>query len=407
MTTKTLYTFTLISLINFLLAATLGLMLRYAFIGDIPFNFNYLLHAHSHVAALGWAYQMIGTLIVFFFIKKDSDFYKKLFWVTQISVFGMMFSFPFQGYGSVSIPFSSLHIICSYSFIFFVWKNAFYNSASEKYFLRAALIFLAISTLGIWMLGPSIALYGKNSILYQISIQFYLHFQFSGWFIFSILALLIRHFSATIYLELAPAILKRLTILLIATVPLSFSLVAYWFFKNESLILINALVVFIQLFLVIFLISRLRKVSLLFANHDKSIRLLLFIGLLSLMLKVIFQTFTSIPEIAILSHQVRNFSIGYIHLIMLGFASSILFFMIFGILKMKMNLSGKLAIWLFIVGYVLSEFILFLQGILFSNGLGQMNSYHEILFIISTLLIIAIAIIGVNLYKQKPEIKSE
>lgn len=393
MSIKSVHTFTLISLINFLLASVMGLLLRYAFIGETPFNFNYLLHAHSHTAALGWAYQMICVFLVFYFVTEDSGLFKKLFWVTQISVFGMMLSFPFQGYGSVSIPFSTLHIICSYIFIFYLWKNARYNSASEKLMLRAALIFLAISTLGIWMLGPSIALYGKNSILYQISIQFYLHFQFSGWFIFAMAALLIRYFSNQISFELSPKTAQIVLISLIACVPMSFALVLFWFFKNDSWMLLNMLTVSTQLLIVIFILSRLKGIISFFRQQNKTIRLLLILGLLSLILKVLFQTFTVIPEIAILSHQVRNFSVGYIHLIMLGFVSSVLLVFIFEILKIKLNVPGRFGIWLFITGFVLSELVLFVQGIFYSNGLRQMDYYYELLFSISGLIVAGVILI--------------
>jgi hypothetical protein len=403
MSTKSLHTFTLISLINFLLAAAMGLLLRYAFISEIPFNFNYLLHAHSHVAALGWAYQMICVFLVFYFVMEDSRLFKKLFWVTQISVFGMMLSFPFQGYGSVSIPFSTLHIICSYIFIFYIWKNAQYNSNSEKIILRAALIFLAISTLGIWMLGPSIVLYGKHSILYQISIQFYLHFQFSGWFIFAMVALLIRYFSKKVNIELSPKTVQRVVIFLIASVPLSFALVPFWFFKNDVWIVLNMLTVITQLLLIIFILSRLKGIISFFRQQNKTIRLLFILGFLSLILKVIFQTFTAIPEIALLSHQVRNFSVGYIHLIMLGFVSSVLLVYIFDILKIKLNLAAKFGVWLFIAGFVLSELMLFIQGILFSSGLGQLNYYHEFLFVVSIFLFLAVALITYGVMSVQPK----
>ena len=52
-------------LINFLIAALLGLVLRYAFIGEIDFNFRFLTHAHSHVAMLGWLYLLLYSFIVF------------------------------------------------------------------------------------------------------------------------------------------------------------------------------------------------------------------------------------------------------------------------------------------------------------------------------------------------------
>jgi hypothetical protein len=112
---------------------------------------------------------------------------------------------------------------------------------------------------------------------------------------------------------------------------------------------------------------------------------------------------TAIPEIALLSHQVRNFSVGYIHLIMLGFVSSVLLVYIFDILKIKLNLAAKFGVWLFIAGFVLSELMLFIQGILFSSGLGQLNYYHEFLFVVSIFLFLAVALITYGVMSVQPK----
>ncbi len=109
-----------IALGNFFIAALLGLTLRFAFIQEIPFfKFKNILHAHSHVAMLGWLYLGLYGLVVCYFVPNEQaapKFYTRLFWLTQISVLGMLFSFPFQGYGPVSIAFSTLHIFCAYAF---------------------------------------------------------------------------------------------------------------------------------------------------------------------------------------------------------------------------------------------------------------------------------------------------
>ena len=101
-------------LVNFLIAALMGLVLRYAFIGELNFNYRFLTHAHSHVAMLGWVYLMIYVLFVHYFVPEKKPVFTRLFWLTQLAVVGMMLSFPLQGYAAISILFSTLHIFCSY-----------------------------------------------------------------------------------------------------------------------------------------------------------------------------------------------------------------------------------------------------------------------------------------------------
>ncbi len=57
----------LVCLINFLIAALMGLALRYSFINPIGVNYRFLTHAHSHVAMLGWVYLMLYVFIVHYF----------------------------------------------------------------------------------------------------------------------------------------------------------------------------------------------------------------------------------------------------------------------------------------------------------------------------------------------------
>ena len=111
-----------ICLINFLIAALLGLLLRYYFIDPIDLNYRFLIHAHSHTAMLGWIYLMLFTLIVHYFIPDKKPVYNRLFWLTEFAVIGMLLSFPFQGYALYSIIFSTLFLFASYWFTWFFMK---------------------------------------------------------------------------------------------------------------------------------------------------------------------------------------------------------------------------------------------------------------------------------------------
>lgn len=82
-------------------------------------NFKYFLHAHSHTAFLGWIFNAFYAVFIVAFVpaqKQTSFSYRLLFWLLQVAVLGMLFSFPVQGYAAVSITFSTLHIFLSYWF---------------------------------------------------------------------------------------------------------------------------------------------------------------------------------------------------------------------------------------------------------------------------------------------------
>lgn len=166
-----------IALSNFLIAALLGLTLRFAFIQEIPFfKYKNILHAHSHVAMLGWLYLGLYGLLVAHFVPKAreaSRFYQRLFWLSQVSVWGMLFSFPVQGYGPLSITFSVLHIFCAYTFAANLWVDSKVYTGFSRLLLRTALAFMVLSTFGIWAMGPLMALGFKHSIWYHLAVQFF------------------------------------------------------------------------------------------------------------------------------------------------------------------------------------------------------------------------------------------
>ena len=151
----------------------MGLALRFSFLESIGLNYRFLTHAHSHVAMLGWVYLMLFTLFVHYFIPEKLKIFNRLFWITEFAVVGMMLSFPFQGYAAVSISFSTLHIFCSYYFVYLIFKHQKVNSLVSRKLLKTSLIFMVVSTIGFWCLGPAVATLGQASAFYQIAIQFF------------------------------------------------------------------------------------------------------------------------------------------------------------------------------------------------------------------------------------------
>ncbi|RVT77704.1 hypothetical protein EOD40_07865 [Flavobacterium sufflavum] len=387
--------------INFFIAALMGLLLRLLYVFPIEIvNYQFLLHGHSHVAMLGWVYLMLYSLMVHFFIPKEKQqkpVYNRLFWVTEIAVIGMMFRFPVEGYALFSIVFSTLHIFCSYYFCRLVWKDAHTDSLPEKLLLRTALFFMILSTFGVWCLGPAVGLLGKASAFYQIAIQFFLHFQFNGWFLFTVLALFFHQLKVNIDEKQ----FRLFYNLLVAATILTLALPVSWYLPNPVFHWINSIGVLLQLLSFIICIQIIRPHFQTFFSTLRPIEKLVYgFALTSLFLKVIIQLVVLIPEFAQISHQIRNLVIGYIHLTMLGIITGFLFaFLLKNSFLNKENNWVKYGMKLFIMSFILTELTLFFQGIYFVLAKEQLPMYYQNLFITSIFLPIAILMIIFSLFK--------
>lgn len=394
----------LFSLFNFLVAALMGLVLRGAFVWEIRWlDYRNMMHGHSHVAMLGWVYLALYVLIGYRFIpseKWQKPVYSRLFWFTQFTVVGMMVSFPIQGYGAVSITFSTLHILASYFFMYFVWKDHVTRNPEISLMIKTALVLMVISTIGVWSLGPLAVTGGRSSTLYQLAIQFYLHFQFHGWFSFTILALLLDMLVRDD--KINKATFKKFYTLLLASVVLTYGLVLTWGFGGSVPLIVNGMGLLLQLGAMLIYLRLIKGTAKkFFQNLSPSVRAFYRFGLISWVAKVSIQTIVLLPAAAAVSLVLRPFMIGFIHLILLGFVSGLLFALIFSANKpVESDLWmhwGRLA---FVAGFVLTELLLFTQGLFYWFQWGQLPAYYELLFGASVLLPLAIVLISVSMIRN-------
>ena len=396
----------LVCFINFFIASLMGLLLRWMYVAPIEgVNFQFLMHGHSHVAMLGWVYLMLYCLIFRFFVPKEAQqkpIYNRLFWVTEIAVVGMMIDFPAQGYAFVSILFSTLHIFCSYYFCYLIWKDSKPATFPEKKMLRTALFFMIFSTLGVWCLGPAVGLMGKSSAFYQIAIQFFLHFQFNGWFMFAVLALFFKQSKLNIDEKKFGLFYNLFVIGTILTLALPVS----WSLSNSIFYWINVVGVVLQLFSAILFIQLIQTQFQTFFTPLSSLEKIVYrFALLSLALKILIQLVVLVPELAQVSHQIRNFVIGYIHMTMLGIITGFLFGFAFqnGFLNSK-NAIQKWGTILFLLGFVATEILLFLQGTwLFLNNVS-FPDYYQNLFLSSIFLPVGLLMLTIGVFKLKSKI---
>src|SRR5699024_10800672 len=106
-----------ISFFFFLITALSGVWMRYYLISPTPaVAYDYILHAHSHIALLGWLF--IAVFSIFLYLYRKEITAKKhaciiLLFLFIVS-FLMFFAFLYQGYAVFSIVFSALHIFIEY-----------------------------------------------------------------------------------------------------------------------------------------------------------------------------------------------------------------------------------------------------------------------------------------------------
>jgi len=393
-----------ICFINFLVASLMGLLLRLMYVAPIEgINFQFLMHGHSHVAMLGWVYLMLYCLIIHFFVSKEAQqkpIYNRLFWITEVAVVGMMIDFPAQGYAFASILFSTLHIFCSYYFVHLIWKDAKPSTFPEKRMLRTALFFMVFSTLGVWCLGPAVGLMGKESAFYQIAIQFFLHFQFNGWFLFAVLALFFKQSK----INVEEKKFRLFYTLFVTATVLTLALPVSWSLSNPIFYWINAIGVTIQLISLVVFAQLIQKQFQAFFMPLTSLEKTVYrFALCSLALKIMIQLVVLVPELTRVSHEIRNFVVGYIHLTMLGIITGFLFG--FALENGFLNSQNKIQKWgilIFLLGLVTTEILLFLQGTwLFLNNVS-FPDYYQNLFIASIALPLGLLFISGNLlYNNK------
>ena len=381
-------------LINFCLAILMAIGLRSAYVFNSDFNYTYLLHAHSHTVMLGWCYLAVYTFIVANFIPKklrDKPKYNRLFWLTQISVLGMAVTFPITGYALFSIIFSTLHILCSYYFVYLIFKDHRSKSLIETKLLHAALIFMAVSTIGVWFLGPIASTGAKDSPFYNTAIQFFLHFQFNGWFMLAVFALFI-HKVQRLKIALSQKTFNQFYLCTVIGIVLTFALPLSWFFDGNLFRTINSIGLLFQFVgMVYFFILLKPHFKTIFAAEKTITKHLYYFAFTCLFLKIIIQSSTAITELAIASHAIRNFTVGFIHLAMIGVVNSFIFAFItqtslYGI----KNKIADVGILIFLIGFTTMEYLLFSEGLNLFIG----NGYHTFYYIA---ILIATVFIGIGL----------
>jgi hypothetical protein len=118
----------------------------------LAIDYRNLLHAHTHLALLGWVgnafFALAGALFLDF---KNTSAPRRIFIVLQVALLGMLGTFPWTGYAAPSIAFSTLHLAGTAWLGAKLWRAPRAHSLARPW-LRVAVVWLLSAEPARWLL---------------------------------------------------------------------------------------------------------------------------------------------------------------------------------------------------------------------------------------------------------------
>lgn len=386
-----------IALSYFLLITLLGVLLRCFSVIEIDFNYRYIVHAHSHIALLGWVYTAFMILIYKLYLKKENieRKYLRIFWSTQFTIIGMLFTFPFTGYALFSIIFSSLFIIASYFFGYLVFKYTSKELKKTNSYkcIQLALWYMIISSIGPWALGAIMNTLGESSTWYRNAIYFYLHFQYNGWFILALVGLLLRVFELK-GLYIPRKVFKPFFLLFNIGIIVTFLISILWMKLGCVINVIAGVGGLLQIIAFTILLKEIHKQKEQLFNAFSNVLVLVFKTVVILFfIKLVMQIIGVIPYLAQVVSSYIDFVIGYIHWIFLGVVSLSLlgFFELYKYLQFT-----KKMVVMYLVFFLITEGLIFYKGIVVWRNLNLSYYFNYYLLFASMLFLVLITYLFVK-----------
>jgi len=386
------------------LTALTGVWMRlFAFSNHVQaLPYDHILHAHSHIAILGWTF--LAVLLIYFKMTWEHLENKKqaiaLVITTFIITFLMFVAFLWQGYALFSIIFSTLHLLIEYWAIIFILRS--FKTVPDlpiwsKRFFNGALLTLFVSSIGPWSLGAIASQGLKESALFDMAIYFYLHFQYNGWLYLFLVGLFLFILAKKGIRINSTLVTASFWTTIIALFP-GYFLSVLWY--NFGLIgVMFAWVGAIGQLIGVFLLCLTLFKAEIFASQKNILLHLVFLLLIS---KTIMELGLLHIPFGQLIYETRAVVIGYLHLTLLGFISLFIFtqYQMVGLLEptRKRYIYG---LFVFLIGFGLNELTLFLSGLFdWMNG-NSLPLQNEFLILASILLLIGVLFVWCSTIKQQ------
>jgi hypothetical protein len=395
------------SVINLLIVALLGLLMRYKIGFEFPFfNQKNILHSHSHFAFSGWISHTLILLMVLFLEKTTtqkretfSENYNLILMANLICAYGMLISFIIEGYGAISIFFSTMSIIVSYAFGYRFWNDLKFvekENLSINWF-KGAIFFNVLSSIGTFFLAYMMATKNILQNEYLASIYYYLHFQYNGWFFFACMGLLFYFFNLK---TTENSFYNKVFWWFFVTCIPAYFLSTLWLKLPSWLYFLIIIAAFVQVygwFRLLFVLYREKQISL--KNYPLFLRyILLFIGI-ALTIKLLLQLGSVIPALSQLAFGFRPIVIAYLHLVLLAIISLFLLFYIFGKHLLFISKGAKNGLILFSIGVFLNELFLAIQGMA-SFSYTLIPKINELLFVAALVMVSGLSIMIFHILKK-------
>ncbi|WP_114789617.1 hypothetical protein U0035_08770 [Niabella yanshanensis] len=353
-------------IVNLAIVALYGAVMRYKIAFHFPFfEQKNLLHAHSHFAFNGWTSHILYCGLTAFLARHIAAApfkkYKILLGLNLICSFGMLFSFTIQGYKATSITFSTLSIALAVTYALFFFKDQKHLPINDavKPWWKAALLLNVLSSAGPFALAYLMITHIPDQQIYLGSIYFYLHFQYSGWFFFGSVAMIVSHLNGHL-----PTFKKHFTLFAITVIP-TFFLSLLWTRLPPWLYFVTAAATILQLAAWISLLVKAASIArkIRTTAAPSWINWFFYAAGLALTLKFVLQAISVIPSVSQLVFGFRPIIIAYLHLVLLGVYSLFFIGLLISRKIIRPTSTAKVAAFSFLSGVLLNELLLGLQGL--------------------------------------------
>ena len=372
-----------------LLSIISGVILRILYLTPLgKVNFIHLMHAHSHLAILGWIYPAIMALFLAVVLngKQIGKGGTIIFVATQVINFCMFLAFTVQGYALYSIIFSSLHLIVSYLFISYfirkLKKNKIHLNTTAGLFIKGSIVVLLIGSLGPWILAYWNAASLEKNFIYDLLVHTFLHFQINGWITMALIGIVLFLIEQEGGTKQRSSIEIGFWLYMVSLLP-SIILNVDWTTASSSLLyvaLIGWVLKISGIGIILYGIIKIKELQLSFTGWARHF---LLIGLLALFAKTAVEVGNTIPALIPFAMYTRNIVVGYLHLGLIGFAS---FTLIALFIQLKWLDTKPLRLSVFLISFILYEVLLFGDGLLSSLIHKPIPHIHLWLLIVSSIL---------------------